>query len=449
MRSLCLTPEELVSLTKKKRYSAQRKALQAMGIEHILRADGSVAADRSSYEAMTAAALQCGQSPKHEKRNNGGCFTGSRKRNSENEGLPKRWKREHGAYFYQVPPGQERVWDGKRKFRLGSKLHEANTVWANRLESQIDARTIEHLLDRYLQEVTPAKAKRTQVDEPGYAIQLKKRFGHMRLEDLEPQHIYQYFDKRMDQTKDKDGKTAPPRNAKTRARQEIKMLSHAFTKAVEWGHLKKHPFKKEVRFDRERGQRPRDRYVEDSEIVEVLSLKPFRKRGSVRMIQGYIRLKLLTGMRMTDLLSIQPTRDAKEDGIHILASKTAHSSGVKQIFTWLDKDGGDTGRHAAYEMCLAARPLDIAPFLFCTFEGGCYVDENGLTTSFNSVWKRFMDRVLKETAVKKRFAERDLRAKVATDAEASENLERARKMLGHADARITKKWYMRRAEIVR
>ena len=60
-----------------------------------------------------------------------------------------------------------------------------------------------------------------------------------------------------------------------------------------------------------------------------------------------------------------------------------------------------------------------------------------------------MDRVLKETAVKKRFAERDLRAKVATDAEASENLERARKLLGHADARITKKWYMRRAEIVR
>ena len=60
-----------------------------------------------------------------------------------------------------------------------------------------------------------------------------------------------------------------------------------------------------------------------------------------------------------------------------------------------------------------------------------------------------MDRMLKETAAKKRFAERDLRAKVATDAEASENLERARILLGHADARITKKRYMRRAEIVR
>jgi hypothetical protein len=109
------------------------------------------------------------------------------------------------------------------------------------------------------------------------------------------------------------------------------------------------------------------------------------------MIQGYIRLKLLTGMRMTDLLSIQPARDAKEDGIHLQASKTIHSSGVKQIFTWLDKDGGETGRRAAYELCLAARPLDIAPFLFCTVDGTSYLDENGLTTSFNSVWKRFYE----------------------------------------------------------
>ena len=58
-------------------------------------------------------------------------------------------------------------------------------------------------------------------------------------------------------------------------------------------------------------------------------------------------------------------------------------------------------------------------------------------------------RVLKQTKVTGRFAERDPRAKVATDAEAAENLERARKLLGHVDARITKKWYMRKAEIVR
>jgi hypothetical protein len=372
-----------------------------------------------------------------------------RKRNPENAGLPKRWKREHGAYFYQVPPGLEHLWNGKKKFRLGGKLHEAYKVWAERINDDGEAKTIGQLLDRYLLEVTPTKAQRTQLDEPKYVIHLKKRFGHMRLEDLEPQHVYQYFDRRMDLTKPKDEtKPKPARKAKNQARQEIKLLSHAYTKAVEWGLVKRHPFKKEVRFDRDRAQKPRDRYVEDWEIVEALSLKPFRKRGSVRMCQAYIRLKLLTSMRMTDLLRIEPARDVKEDGIHLRASKTTHSTGVKQIYTWLDKEGNDTGRKAAYEMCLAARPLDIAPYLFCTEDGLPYVDEEGKTSSFNSVWQRFMARVLKETQVKERFAERDLRAKVASDEEEKVNLERARKLLGHADARVTKRWYLRKPEIV-
>jgi hypothetical protein len=68
----------------------------------------------------------------------------------------------------------------------------------------------------------------------------------------------------------------------------------------------------------------------------------------------------------------------------------------------------------------AVRPLDIAHWVFCTDEGECYVEENGRTTNFNSVWKRFMDRLLKETRVTERFAERDIRAKVASDAETLE-----------------------------
>jgi hypothetical protein len=94
-------------------------------------------------------------------------------------------------------------------------------------------------------------------------------------------------------------------------------------------------------------------------------------------------------------LTLEEIENITVDGPHIQASKTEHSSGVKQIFTWLDKDGQDTGRRAAIEMCSAARPLDIAPYLFCTSEGQPYIDDNGLTSSFNSVWQRFMDRVLK------------------------------------------------------
>lgn len=370
-----------------------------------------------------------------------------RKRNPENEGLPKRWKVEHGAIYYQVPKGQEPAWDGKKKFRLGRTLSEAHKAWSARIDTDIDVTNIGSLLDRYLLEVTPTKAVRTQQDEPGYVARLKPKFGHMRLQDLEPQFIYKYFDKRKDQTKGQDGELVVKRGAKRQARQEIKLLSHAFTKAVEWGLIKAHPFKKEVRFDGDRSSAgARDRYIEDWEMDEVLALEPMRKRGSVRMIQGYIRVKRITGLRMSDMLRLRPA-DAKEDGIHVHVSKTRHTTGRRQIFKWLDKDGNENGLRAAWDSCIAARPLDIAHWVFCTDEGACYVEDlTGLTTNFNSVWKRFMDRVLKETRVTERFAERDIRAKVGSDAG---TVEEAAHILGNATTRITRKHYRRKPDIIR
>ena len=50
------------------------------------------------------------------------------------------------------------------------------------------------------------------------------------------------------------------------------------------------------------------------------------------------------------------------------------------------------------------------------------------------MWQRFMDRVLVEANVKHRFTERDLQAKVASEAA---SLEKARALLQYADARTT------------
>ena len=55
------------------------------------------------------------------------------KRKPENRGLPARWQFTHGAYYYFVPRGLEAMWDGKKRFRLGSALHEAYKVWADRV----------------------------------------------------------------------------------------------------------------------------------------------------------------------------------------------------------------------------------------------------------------------------------------------------------------------------
>lgn len=101
---------------------------------------------------------------------------------------------------------------------------------------------------------------------------------------------------------------------------------------------------------------------------------------------------------------------------------------------------------AGVEMALAARPVHIAPFLFCTRRGECYAREDGSANGWDSMWGRFMDRVLAETKVAERFTEHDLRAKCASDAE---SLEHARALLAHADARTTERVYRRKPERVK
>lgn len=46
-------------------------------------------------------------------------------RKTINEGLPARWRIQHGAYYYQVPPGHERFWEFKQLYRLGKTFDEA------------------------------------------------------------------------------------------------------------------------------------------------------------------------------------------------------------------------------------------------------------------------------------------------------------------------------------
>lgn len=358
-----------------------------------------------------------------------------RKRSKDNKGLPARWRHTHGGYYYQVPPGLEHLWDGKKTFRLGAKLNEAYQAWASRLGRVDQAKTIGQLLDRYALEVIPAKSAASQTSNRNQLQMLRRVFGEHPLLPFAPQLVYQYVDKRSVKKKDPD--TGKVTGGKIAAHREIELLSHAYTKAVEWGYIDRHPFKNEVRL---KGEAPRDRYVEDWEIVEALSLDSKRKKGSVLMIQAYLRLKLLTGMAQGDLLRLQESQ-LKEDGIHNQRHKTVNSTGKKTIYEWSPE------LKVAIAMAKASRPVHISPFLFCNRDGQTYVDEvTGRASGWKSMWQRFMVRVIKETKVTQQFTEHDLRAKVASDAE---TLEHARSLLAHADSRTTDRIYRRKAEVVK
>jgi integrase len=60
---------------------------------------------------------------------------------------------------------------------------------------------------------------------------------------------------------------------------------------------------------------------------------------------------------------------------------------------------------------------------------------------FDSLWQRFMGKILADTNVSERFQERDLRAKVASE---SDTLIEASERLGHADTNITQRVYRRK-----
>ena len=342
----------------------------------------------------------------------------SRKRNSENRGLPARWRHVHGAYYYQVPSGLEILWDNKKTFRLGKTLSEAHAEWVKRSCQPQTGRYVRDILDRYEKQIVPGKAPKTQIENIRQLKVLRGAFGDNLLTDIRPQHIYQFLDQR---------------TAKIAGRREIAVLSHAYTKAVEWGYIDHHPFKGEVRLE---GENPRTRYVTDAEILAALTLPCVRKRGSVRAIQAYIKIKLLTGMRRGDLLRLR-VGDCGPEGISV----TTHKTGKPVLYQWSDE------LRAAVEEAKKARPVDISPFLFCTKNGQGYIDEKtGEPSGWNSMWQRFMDRVMAETDIKERFTEHDLRAKCASDAD---TLEHARSLLAHADSKITQRVYRRKAEVVR
>lgn len=341
-----------------------------------------------------------------------------------NKGLPRRWVNHHGAYYYRVPPGLEAQWGGKKKYLLGHSLPEAHKTYAGLAEYTGKIRLIDDMLDKYELEVVPLKkSAATRQANLVQIRRLRKVLGMLPVMPFPPSRVYKYVEQR---------------THKIAAHREIETLSHAYTKMVQWGEIDRHPFKGEVRLE---GEPPRDRYVEDWEIIECLALPAKNAKGGVAVIQAYIRIKLLTGMGRGDLLRLEPARHFRDDGIHVQRHKTANSSGKRTIYSWTD------ALRTAVAQAQAARPVDISPFLFCTRKGEGYMnEETGQPPGWKSMWQRFFARVLAETKVTEHFTEHDLRAKVGSDAD---SLQHATELLAHADSRTTQRVYRRKPVKVR
>lgn len=332
-------------------------------------------------------------------------------RNPENRSLPARWRLKHGAYYYRVPEDSRELWDGKSEFRLGKTLHEAYRAWADRTEALSDARTMADLLDRYALEVVPGKSPKSQESNRLSIRRLRPVFGRMPIIAVRPRHGYQFRDK------------VTKKHGAASANRDLEVLSHSLSKAVEWGLIDRNPIKGQIRKNK---ISRRSRYVEDWEIEEAMNVAP-------QILKSYIIIKLLTGLRRGDLLRIR-LQDLKQDGIHVEISKTRN----KQVIQWTSE------LIDCINLAVRTRSDSESEWIFCNRDGNCYVNENGMANGFDSLWQRFMKRVIDKTKVVERFQEKDLRKKTASDMD----LDAAQKLLGHTSSDTTKRHYRLLAEVV-
>jgi integrase len=213
-------------------------------------------------------------------------------------------------------------------------------------------------------------------------------------------------------------------------------MRHILTKAVQWGIITSNSLKAQIQFKKaDYGEHQRDRLVEDWEISEALSVKS-NYRG-VKIANPYIRFKLMTGLRRNDIFRLRLS-NIRNDGIHLQPHKTRYSSGKRLIIEW--DDYGELRDVVDEILRISPRRIGDAP-LFTTREGKAYINEDGISNAFDSLWQRFMDRVMAETKVTDRFQERDLRAKVASD---SDTLVEASERLSHTDTATTQRVYRRK-----
>jgi len=333
----------------------------------------------------------------------------AKKRHQNHKGLPQGWRIRCGSYIYRVPKGQEADWDNKTEFRLGKSLSEAYRTYAGRIASYEGAiQTFDQLFDRYLLDVIPDKAMRTQKEDIKKISKLRKWIGSNLVGDFQPVHAYQL----RDHIKKQSVKGAGEKYAN----RCMALLKHSLTKAIEWGVIAEHPMT-ESKFKMFPEARSQLRIPTFDEIEEAVRL-------ANPTLKVFVRFSCLTGLRVTDILDIK-LPDITPEKLTARIGKTAKTVGKIMEYKMTE----DLAKVIAEAR--AIKPLSI--YLFHNRRGQSYLKEDKTFEGVSSMWGRWMAKVPKE----QRFSIRSLRNLVGHQ----DDLATASERLGHASLATTKKFY--------
>lgn len=297
--------------------------------------------------------------------------------------LPERVYHRNGAYYFVHKATGK--WE-----RLDSDYAKAMAKWATLVVAPTQVTHMDELFDKYLLEVVPTKAERTQKDNRQELRFLRTFFGQMDVSSVSSVAVATYRDNR---------------EAKTRGNREIALLSHVFNYAIRWGYRRDNPCAVPGLRARER---PRERYITHHEFETFKTLCP-------DWLKSYLDLKALIGARQQDMLALS-WADIDDTGIMICPQKTQGSTG-KRIRIRLTPE---------LQTVLQRLPKS-SPLLFPTRSGTQYTSQG-----FGSIWRRLMATFV--SAGNERFTEHDIRGMVATD---MDDAAAAQKLLGHKSITMT------------
>lgn len=349
------------------------------------------------------------------------------------------------GYYYQ---GRDD--EGRRvQIPLGTDLTAAKRRWAE-LEAKTTAhappRTLASVFDRYLKEVVPLKAPRTQKEYQALIRHLRQAFDAAECDRLTPRAIAIYRDAR--------GQVAP-----VRANREITLLGTIYQKAREWGlATRPNPVTGVAKLP----ERPRDYYLDDQVWAALLA-------EAVDELRDAMELAYLTGQRPGDVLRMRLS-DVRDNALEVRQGKTR-----MRLRILLDHpDGSRTDLGKLIDRVKARRVAAIggnivmtsagkavtAPMLRIRFEaaraaaalkaetgGGETVSAgDGVATDDGPGVVASRQPPDPDLAARIRTAHfADLRSKAASEIT---SLTQASNLLGHTHEEITKKVYIRRGKEV-
>ena len=331
------------------------------------------------------------------------------------------------GYYYQ---GRDD--DGRRvQLPLGTDLTAAKRRWAE-LEARAPApappRTMRLVFDRYLAEVVPRKAPRTQQDNAAIIRMLRPAFDAVECDRVTPRAIAIYRDAR--------GATAP-----VRANREITLLGHIFQKAREWGLASR---ANPVTGVEKLPERPRDYYLDDLVWASILAVASDELRDAME-------LAYLTGQRPADVRRMRLS-DVRDNALEVRQGKTK-----MRLRILLDlPDGSRTDLGKLIDRIKARQVAGIGGQLVMT-PAGKPLTAPMLRTRFEAA--RAIAALKAETgqpdqgiAADPDLAARirachfaDIRPKAASE---MTSLVQASNLLGHTQEEITRKVYVRRGKEV-